>query len=231
MSSPLARERKSWFDRAMIGLHQRTSHSHRVQQLAQIIADLIRARHPDTSALRAIDIGCGDMSLSTLIAEHSQMPPWHGIDLYALPAERAGQDIWTRYAQFDGRHIPSADAAFDVGLLCDVLHHASVDDQAQLLSEALRVCNVVIVKDHIEHGIWSRHMLRLMDYIGNHAYGVSVPRRYFTNASFAALVHAAGGVVVHSIPQIALYSHLPLGNRLLRAHWQFIAVIERRRPA
>ena len=228
MSSPLARGRKSWFNRAMIGLHQRTSHSHRVQQLAQIISDLIRKRFPVTSGLRAIDIGCGDMSLSTLIAQHAQTMPWNGIDLYALPAERVGQAAWAHYAQFDGKHIPAADSAFDVGLLCDVLHHASVDEQKQLVSEALRVCKILIVKDHIEHGLWSRQMLRLMDYIGNHAYGVSVPRRYFTTSSFTSLVQAAGGTVVQSIPQIALYSHLPLGNLILRAHWQFVAVIERR---
>ena len=133
-----------------------------------------------------------------------------------------------RQTQFDGAHVPFADGAFACAMLCDVLHHASESGQRDLLMEAKRVADYVIIKDHFEYGPWSRQMLRLMDFVGNYGYGISIPNHYFSQASFDRLVRDAG-LQIHSIRVgILLYRHLPLATYLLRSNWQFIAVLKRR---
>ena len=115
----------------------------------------------------------------------------------------------------------------DAVTLVDTLHHA--DDPELLLREALRVGRRVVVKDHFEHGRVSRALLQLLDYLGNRAYGVPVPGRYFTPASFAALVERAAGPGWRSevAPGLDLYAHIPLASLVLRPNLHFVASLER----
>lgn len=226
MSSPLARPNKRWIERAVVRLHQDMSHDRRVRCLSQEIAGELSRRFAGIEgAISGVDIGCGDMGIAEGISSCWPHIGWECLDIYELPAETGRLDPrWRKYRQFDGRRIDRPDKSADFALFTDVLHHVPDEGRLPLLKEAARVANTVIVKDHLEYGMWSRTMLRAMDFIGNWGYGVSVPRRYFTEQSFRELCCHCGLSVVSLRVGIDLYSHFRL-NLVLRPKWQFIAVL------
>jgi len=223
MSSPIALENKDVSKKALVSLHRTLSHGHRVDVLAQRLALHIESLVPQGRA-RCLDIGCGDMSLAEAVQARASRTDWRCIDVHNLPVGLREDERWSKYRQFDGKRIPHADCEFDVALLCDVLHHAP-EDAAELLAEAGRVAQHVLVKDHFEYGAYSRTMLRLMDFVGNWGYGVSVPERYFTREEFVRLAKEQHLVITALDSGLDLYDHLPGMGALLRPDWQFIAVL------
>ncbi len=225
MSSPLAIEKKGASKKALVGLHQALSHNHRVGVLAQRIAAITTMLVPNGRA-RCLDIGCGDMTIAEAIQQHAPLSDWRCIDVHPLPSNLQGDPRWKRYAQFNGSDIPFSDQEFDAALLCDVLHHAPAN-MDRLLTEAGRVARYVIVKDHFEYGPYSRTMLRLMDFVGNWGYGISVPKRYVPRDEFVQLV-AKQALSIQSFDcGLKLYEHLPVVRTLLLPDWHFIAVLHR----
>lgn len=211
--------------RFLIRFHQRASHSHRIAVLTDIVAQEILGQLPTgTSVHDCLDIGCGDMIIAENIAQKTNRTNWKCIDIHPLPQGLKSNPKWYKYSQFDGKHIPFQDRDFDVATICDVLHHAG-EDTPVLLAEAARVSRIIIVKDHFEYGFYSRTMLKMMDFVGNWAYGVNIPRRYFTEDGFAALCETVGLQVVKINRNIKLYDHIPLLNKVLSPRWQFVAVL------
>jgi SAM-dependent methyltransferase len=142
-----------------------------------------------------------------------------------LPPELSETERWQKYLQFDGSALPFADQSIDVALFCDVLHHMPPDVQARMLQEAARVAKHIVIKDHFEYGLWSRTWLRAMDFVGNWAYGVTVPKRYFDCTSFATITEQVGLKYRSLDVGIDLYRHIPIARHLLQKKWQFIAVM------
>jgi len=225
MSSPLALEHKAAPKRALVGLHQTLSHGHRVDVLADRIALHIESLVPRGRA-RCLDVGCGDMTLAEAIHSRASRTDWRCIDVHRLPEDLGHDRRWGKYRAFDGSTIPYGEREFDIALLCDVLHHAP-EDAARLLAEAGRVAQRVLVKDHFEYGSYSRTMLRLMDFVGNWGYGISVPHRYFTREAFKQLATEQRFLITALDCGISLYEHLPVARTVLRPDWHFIAVLRR----
>lgn len=224
MSSPIALERKGAPRKALVTLHRTLVRGgHRGHLLAQRLALHIESLVPQGRA-RCLDVGCGDMTLAEAIQARTSRTDWRCIDVHRLPANFRNDERWSKYRRFDGRTIPYGDGEFDVVLLCDVLHHAP-EDAARLLAEAGRVARCVLVKDHFEYGPYSRTMLRLMDFVGNWGYGVSVPEHYFTREAFVRLAAEQQLVITALDCGLDFYDHLPFVGALLRPDWQFIAVL------
>ena len=201
-------------------------HDHRVDHRVSVLADRL-ALHIESlvprGRARCLDIGCGDMSLAEAVQARASRTDWRCIDLHGLPVGFSEDARWSNYRQFDGRRIPHADGEFDVALLCDVLHRAP-EDAAELLAEAARVAEHVLVKDHFEYGAYSRTMLRLVDFVGNRGEG-GVPERYFTREEFVRLTKQQRLVITALDSGLDLYDHVPGIGTLLRPDWQFIAVL------
>lgn len=224
MSSPIARTTRSKTSALLIDGHQKLSHSHRTEILAQLLGATISDMGESPQCL---DIGCGDMTIAEMIAKVVPKSRWQCLDLYPLPVELAGSARWQKYLQFDGLKLPFADQSIDVALFCDVLHHMPTNVQECMLLEAARVAKHVVIKDHFEYGFWSRAWLRAMDFVGNWAYGVSVPKRYFNRAGFLMMMERAGLKTSSIQIGIDLYRHIPIARHLLRKKWQFVAVMSR----
>lgn len=227
MSSPIANKEKGAVKKALINFHQKASHNHRVDLLAKMIGDIIGKLYPNDSNIRCIDIGCGDMTIAENIKLKNDKTNWTCIDIYPLPTELEGVEKWKKYKEFDGQHIPFNDNHFKASVFCDVLHHIP-GDLIINLKEAARVSEYVIIKDHFEKSLYSRTMLQLMDIVGNWGYGVSIPKRYFSRKRFEALIETCGLEIVEIHPEISLYEHNALFNAILRAGWQFIAVLKKK---
>jgi len=216
LSSPNAKQRYSPWDRFSIWLHRRASHGRRVAVLARTLAP----RLAEGSSL--LDLGCGDMSLAAALASRRGLGRCVGADIWPARQTPPGE---LEYTQIESRGpLPWRTGEFDTVLLVDTLHHAAVPEG--LLSEAVRVGHRVLVKDHLEYGLFSRSVLRLLDYLGNHAYGVPTPGRHFRPGDFEALAaRLAPGRPLQLWVGVDIYGHLPLARWLLPARLHFVAEI------
>jgi SAM-dependent methyltransferase len=209
----------------LVRFHQRAAHPNRISKLAEQIGETIEELFAHSSTeIRALDVGCGDMSIAERIQSRNPRIQWTCTDIHELPQGYISSPKWSKYRRFDGSTLPFPEHSFDVVLFSDVLHHC-MDKAVALLQEALRVGSQVIVKDHFEYGWSSRQMLRLMDFIGNYGYGVKVPNAYFTQEKFREACHEAGARIIGLRVGIGLYADCPLVKYVLKNDWQFIAVL------
>jgi SAM-dependent methyltransferase len=224
MSSPIAAKEKSIIKQLLINFHQKSSHTNRIDKLAHLLANHISS-YNKTNRIKCLDVGCGDMVIAEKIADINPQTDWTCIDIHELPEHLKNDSKWKKYTQFDGHHIPYKEKNFDVVVFCDVLHHAQ-EATFQLLQESARVGKMIIIKDHFEYSLYSRYMLKLMDFVGNWGYGIVLPDHYFSEKRFEKLCKQSNLDIVHVHKNIDLYSHLPVLNKLLRPQWQFIAILK-----
>jgi len=225
MSSPIANKDRTGFQKSLVSLHQWLAHSNRITKLAEAIGTSIGTLFPhDGKPVRALDVGCGDMTIAEAIASQQPNIQWTCTDIHELPARLADTEKWKKYRRFDGSTLPFPDSAFDAILFSDVLHHCLAEAPA-LLREAARTGRYVIVKDHFEHSLISRSLLRLLDFVGNYGYGVNVPDRYFNPLTFAATASQSGLRIVSINNNVSIY---PVWlSPILPPSLQFIAVLEK----
>ena len=70
MSSPLAKDKKGFFDKLLIKFHKKTSHSNRIEVLSELFTqELKKLSLPKDATIRLLDVGCGDMTITNLLAE------------------------------------------------------------------------------------------------------------------------------------------------------------------
>ncbi len=170
-----------------------------------------------------LDLGCGDLRLGDGLRRARRLRRYVGADIW--PA-RTAPPAGCEYVPIDSTgRFPWSDRTFDTVLLVDVLHHC--DDPGWTLAEGLRVASRAVIKDHFEYGSGTRTLLRLLDYLGNRPYGVSVPRRYFTPESFKTLCGRVRPAVQARVEVgVRLYDHIPLVGRFLPARVHFIASLD-----
>jgi hypothetical protein len=225
MNGSMAMQQKAGAPKAHVGLPRVLSHEHRVGVLADRLAMHVESLVPRGRA-RCLDVGCGDMTLADAVHARAPRTDWHCIDVHESPLDLGDEPRAGEYRTFDGSTLPYGEREFDIALLCDVLHQAP-EKAAQLLAEAGRVAQRVLVKDRFEYGSYSRTMLRLMDVVDNWGHVGSAPPRYFTREGFARLAAEQQFVITALDCELSLYEHLPLPRTVLRPDWHFIAVLRR----
>lgn len=169
--------------------HRRLVAGRRVRALARAVEKLL----PEPG-LQGLDVGCGTGQLAMLVGGAR----FEGCDVLVRP------DAHIQVTPFDGTTLPYPDGSFDFAMLVDVLHH--VHDPLPLLLEAKRVSRrFVLVKDHYCENLWQRVVLRFMDWVGNRAYGVSLPYNYLSRARWDRLYEAAGLIPTAGRERLGLY--------------------------
>lgn len=135
-----------------------------------------------------LDVGCGAGTLAAALRDHPAAPA--SLRVTGLErVVRGGEPI--EVIGYDGVTIPLPDAAVDVVILADVLHHEP--DERRLLRECLRVAGrAVIVKDHLRRGPLAQQRISLIDWAANAPYGVPCLFRYHTPAEWQALRRTLG---------------------------------------
>ncbi|WP_298507554.1 class I SAM-dependent methyltransferase [uncultured Kordia sp.] len=220
MSSPLAKDKKSILDKLLIRFHKKASHGNRIDILSALfIKEIQNISIEKKEAIQLLDIGCGDMTITNILAEKGTNITCTGVDIYPNTKN------WDHYAEFDGKTLPFTDKSYDVVLFSDVLHH-DAENMNRLLQEAKRVADFIIIKDHFEYGFFSRSLLQLADIIGNYGYGVSIPKRYFSKERFQAILAQEQLQEIKLICPIYLYNHLPLVKYIFKGKYQFVCVIK-----
>jgi hypothetical protein len=221
--STTAMEHRTAHHKSVIGLPQALSYEHRVGLLAERVAMHIESLVPRGRA-RCLDVACGDLSIAEAVHARAPRTDWQSLDVQDLTAERRSDWRSGEYQELAGYNLPYAEREFDIAVLCDVLHRTPAN-AAQLLADAGRVANRVLVKDRFEYGAYSRTMLRLMDVVDQWGAG-ELPRRYFTREGFTRLAAEQRFVITALDCELSLYGDLvPRG--LLRPDCHFIAVLRR----
>jgi SAM-dependent methyltransferase len=152
----------SWIARG----HRALVFGRRARVLADALAPLIPAE-----TRTALDIGCGDGTIASLLAQRRPDLAIEGVEVTPRPT----CNIPCR--AFDGAQLPFPDRSFDVCLVVDVLHHTA--DVTQLLREAARVSrSSVVLKDHLSESSFDHATLRAMDWVGNRPHGVTLTYNY-----------------------------------------------------
>lgn len=139
------------------------------ERRARVLAELLASRLPRNASV--LDIGCGNGTVGSLIAELRRDITIQGVELLVRP----GCKIPCR--EFDGSVLPFAPCSFDVCIFVDVLHHT--DNISALLREAARVSRCyVLLKDHLRENALDDLTLRFMDWVGNRPHGVRLTNNY-----------------------------------------------------
>jgi SAM-dependent methyltransferase len=98
-----------------------------------------------------VDIGCGDGALLAALSDRGIGEVLDGFELSPKAADLAREkhvDRVRRVESFDGAHVPAADGAYELALLCHVVEH--VREPVPLLREARRVARHVLVEVPLE---------------------------------------------------------------------------------
>lgn len=194
-------------------LHTPLVFSRRVRVLSDALSGLI----PDGASV--LDIGCGSGGISSAIMRARPSLSIRGADVLSRP------DCLIESTIFDGRTLPLPDAAVDLSLLVDVLHHT--DHLSELLDEAVRVSGgKVLVKDHLCENRRDRAVLKFMDWVGNRQYGVDLPYNYRNREQWKSGFAEKQLSIVAWTEELPLYPHpfqALFGNGL-----HFIALLHKR---
>jgi len=139
------------------------------QRRTRVLAEILAAQIPQRASV--LDIGCGDGTIGSLIAQLRPDISIRGVEFLVRP------ECKIECRAFDGASLPFPDGVFDVCLFVDVLHHTQ--DPSILLREAARVSRTfVLLKDHLVENFLDEVTLRLMDWVGNRPHGVVLTYNY-----------------------------------------------------
>jgi len=178
----------SWISR----WHRASVHGRRTRVLAEMLA----AQIPQGASV--LDIGCGDGTIASLIAQHRPDISIQGVEFLVRP------ECKIACQPFDGFHLPFPDRSFDVCLFVDVLHHTN--DVRVLLREAARVTRTfVLLKDHLNDQFLADATLRLMDWVGNRPHGVPLPYNYQSWRQWTEHFAACGLEEMHWTTEVPIY--------------------------
>ena len=162
----------NWLER----VHDRHHHDRRLRVLGRHMGELLPGSGPGSPSpdgrLRLLDVGCGDGLLTAFLAARHPELEVRGVDVLVRDTPHVPVD------PFDGERLPFPDAAFDVVMFVDVLHHA--EDPAALLREGARVAaRWLLIKDHTRVGALAGPTLAFMDRVSNLRHRIALPHHYW----------------------------------------------------
>jgi SAM-dependent methyltransferase len=162
----------------------------------RVLAETLAAQIPPRSAV--LDIGCGDGTIGSLLAQRRPDIAIQGVEFLARP------ECKIECRTFDGVSLPFPDNSFDLCLFVDVLHHTK--DPGVLLREAARVSRSwVLLKDHLDENVFDHLTLRFMDWVGNRPHGVVLMYNYQSRRQWEEIFSKCGLAETSWSKQVTLY--------------------------
>ena len=202
---------------AVSNFMRKTFGGDRVKRISETIIDLSKKISlKNNKKIIILDFGCGSMEISKKLQKHSFVEKITGIDTFDFKFKTKKM----KYVQSD-KFFKSINNKFDLVIIVDVLHHMGIDDAYKILRKLSKISKHIIVKDHFEHGFFSRHLLRFVDFYGNYAYNVNIPDKYFDFKSWNKTVKKSSLKEIKIIK--SFQQHDGLFNLILNKKHHFIS--------
>jgi hypothetical protein len=174
--------------------------------------------------INLLDYGCGTMSFSSQLKKDGLISSFIGVDVYVKPSSLKNSACYDNYIQITTDNFEDNLGKFQLCLLIDVLHHIPEEDHKKTLMALTKVSDYILIKDHFEFGFFSRCLLRLADWFGNYAYGVSVPKRYFNKKRWNNLIKSTG--LTEEVMKINVKVHSGIFGIIIPPRHHFISVLK-----
>ena len=163
-------------------------------KLAYELAEIIK-NYSKNSHIKILDYGSGfEPKIARLIETellNKQIKcDIHCLDLYNIN-DLESLNNSSNIEFFHINHLVDSNEFYDFAIISDTLHHVGVENTEVIKGILLKIKNateVLIIKDHFEYSIFSRWVLKFMDFIGNYYNNVNIPKKYFTKNSFNELL-------------------------------------------
>ena len=207
------------FFRAMVG-------GDRFSNLYNAINSTIHNLYPDKIPAKLIDYGCGMMAIPMKLKSDGAISGFIGLDIYPADGLLDTSDGRVSYLQIGPNWTQELSDYYEVAIVTDVLHHVDSDkERVSILRDLSCLAEFIIVKDHFEYGIFSRQLLRFIDWLGNFAYGVRIPDEYFTKESWLRLITEAGLTQIKLQDEVKIHSGLV--GFFIPSRYHFISVLKK----
>ena len=163
-------------------------------KLAYELADVIK-NYSKKSHIKILDYGSGfEPKIAKLVKSellNKQIEcDIHCLDLYNV-SDLENLNNSSNIEFFHINHLVDSNEFYDFAIISDTLHHVGVENTEVIKKILLKIKNatgILIIKDHFEYSIFSRWVLKFMDFIGNYYNNVNIPKKYFTKNSFNELL-------------------------------------------
>ena len=190
--------------------------SQREKNLAKIISKQILLLVKNKSKINILDYGSGFEPLVINLVYKNIKNKYKTIninccDYYTNHQIKRLNKKNTKIKFFKIDELRTMKRKYDISICADVLHHVGVDNTKQIKKILIYLKNKsmnILIKDHYEYSVFSRQLLRFMDFVGNYYNGVNVPKKYFTRNSIANILKKSNLKLHKEINNYQYYSKM-----------------------
>ena len=183
----------------------------REENLALYFSNLI-TENTKSDEIKIIDFGSGyDPSVisnlqNILLSKNKKLK----IKCYDFYTKKQIEELQIKFKDIEFFNLKNINKneKVDFIIISDVLHHIGFENSDKiftLLKDLSTISNFIIIKDHFEYSIFSRYLLRFMDFIGNYADEVSIPKKYLNKNELKNIEKILKINAVGKIDKIKLY--------------------------
>ena len=191
----------------------------RLNRITKIINELLtQAYFKKNRTLKILDFGCGSMEISKKLQNKNYVKQIVGSDIFKHSYE-SKKIVYVNYDELFRKN-----EKFDIIFIVDVLHHIGIEDAHKTIRKLSKLSDNIIIKDHFEHGYFSRQLLRFVDFYANYGYGVNIPKKYFDKISWKkTLIKSSCREIFH---HKNFQQHDGLFNLILNKKHHFVSLIK-----
>jgi len=192
----------------------------RTKRISKKIEFILKKEAKNKKKISIVDFGCGSMEISKKIQHNKFIKKIAGVDIFKSKFK------YKKLEYFQYKKIKDLKKfKCDVILLVDVLHHIGVNESFKLLKELSKYSKLIIIKDHFEHGQISRQLLRFVDFYANYAYGVVIPKIYYSEKTWIKTIKLSKLKQLYF--EKNFQQHDGLFNLILNKKHHFISVLKK----
>ncbi len=193
----------------------------RTKRISKKISSIIgKEAKKNKKNISIVDFGCGSMEISKKIQHQSFINKIIGVDIFKSNYKYKKLKYYQYNKTDDLKKFKS-----DIVLVVDVLHHMGIKNSHKILKKLARNSKMLIIKDHFEHGMISRQLLRFVDFYANYAYGVVIPKVYYDEKTWMKTIKLSKLKQVYF--EKNFQQHDGLFNIILNKKHHFISVLKK----
>ena len=189
----------------------------RIKRLSKMIVYFsAKINKQKNKKIKILDFGCGSMEISKNLQNLNYVEKIIGIDIHKSKFNEGKLQY-----MFIDDFFKNNEEHFDMVFAIDVLHHIGIDTANEVLTKLSKISDNIVIKDHFEHGFFSRQLLRFVDFYANYAFDVNIPNKYFSYKTWGEVVSKSNLIEKERIQDFQ--QHDGLFNLILNKKHHFVS--------